>query len=230
MKCRGSPKALELPDCKTRFFTLTASALIMTNANIVTAQPNDGQMSNYNTIEAYIKEQSMLIRQERPSDYDEVYNLVKAAFATVYANGTEPDEQDYLNELRQKDVFIPELSLVVENDSGMLIGQIVLYKTAIVTSHGNLTELLLSPISVHPDYFRRGTARAMVDEALRIAKDMGFRAVFLCGDPTIYKKLGFVPSYQYGIFHKSDNTAEWSMVRELYGGSLNGILGTIDTV
>jgi predicted N-acetyltransferase YhbS len=172
----------------------------------------------------------MKIRQETASDYDEVYRLVKTAFVTSSdSDGTEPD---YLNELRKKDVFIPELSLVAENDDGKLIGQIVLYKTAIVTTCGELSELLLSPISVHPDYFRRGIARLMTEEALRIAGEMGFRAVFLCGDPEIYKKLGFLPSYRYNIFHIDDKskTADWSMVREIYSGALNGISGTVDTV
>ena len=164
----------------------------------------------------------MIIRQETPSDYAEVYRLVKISFATnADDDGTVPD---YLNDLREKETFIPELSLVAEIE-GKLVGQIMLYKTT-------FGELLLSPISVHPDYFRRGIARAMVEEALRIAKGMGFRAVFLCGNPEIYGRLGFVPTYKYNIFHKNDEsqTAEWSMVRELYDGALDGITGIIDTV
>ena len=172
----------------------------------------------------------MKIRQERYCDYSEVYELVKTAFAaSSHSDGTEPD---YLNELRKKNTFIPELSLVVENDDGALVGQIVLCETTIATSHGEQIELLLSPVCVHPDYLRRGIARTMIDEALCIAREMGFRAVFLCGDPEIYKKLGFFPSYRYNIFHKNDKskTAEWSMVRELYSGALDGISGTVDTV
>lgn len=100
----------------------------------------------------------MIIRQEQPADYDEIYELVKKAFATSTNDG----EWDYLNELREKDTFIPELSLVAENDDGKLVGQIVLYKTNITTADRVYTELLLSPISVHPDFFRRGIARAMM--------------------------------------------------------------------
>ena len=70
----------------------------------------------------------------------------------------------------------------------------------------------------------------MVEDALKIAAAMGFRAVFLCGDPEIYGRMGFTPTYRYGIFHKNDKTAGWSIVRELYEGALNGITGTIDTV
>ncbi|MCL2698962.1 MAG: N-acetyltransferase [Defluviitaleaceae bacterium] len=172
----------------------------------------------------------MIIRQEHPSDYDEVYELVKISFATdTHCDGT---EQDYLNGLRDKSTFIPELSLVAEHKTGKLIGQIVLYKTDVVTPDKTLTELVLSPICVHPGHFRRGIARAMIDEALRIAKGMGFRAVFLCGAPEIYGRLGFLPSYRYNIFHKDDasGAAEWSMVQELYAGALGGVSGMVDTI
>jgi predicted N-acetyltransferase YhbS len=169
----------------------------------------------------------MQIRQEKPADYEKVYQLVNISFESNEDNdGTVPD---YLNALRTKSVFIPELSLVAEKD-GAIIGQIVLYKTDITTPQGKHTELLLSPISVHPNYFRQGISRALTEEALSRAKDMGFGAVFLCGDPSFYRKLGFVPTYQHDIFHKTDASAEWSMVRELYNGALNGICGTVDTI
>jgi predicted N-acetyltransferase YhbS len=170
----------------------------------------------------------LTIRQETPADYAEVCELVKTSFAT----NTDDDgtTHEYLNELRMKDTFVPELSLVAEADDGTLVGQIVLYKTVITTDSGELTELVLSPICVHPGYLRRGIARAMVEGVLRIAAEIGFRAVFLCGDPAVYGRLGFVPTKQYGIYHVSDRDAEWSMVRELYGGALDGITGTVDTV
>jgi len=174
----------------------------------------------------------MVIRQEKPSDYEEVYQLVKTSFQAVCPDGTEPDEQDYLNKLREKDVFIPALSLVAEHNNGTLVGQIVLYKTIVSTPQGEQTELLLSPLCVHPDYVRRGIARQMIEKAMGIAKEMGFQAVFLCGEPEIYGRMGFVPSYRYGIFHKEDasKSADWSMVRELYRGALDGVSGVVDTI
>ena len=170
----------------------------------------------------------MTIRQENPSDYDEVYELLKISFAASSNDG----EWDYLNEVRKKDTFIPELSLVTENDDGKIIGQIVLYKMIINTQHKDITELLLSHICVHPDYFRRGIARTMTEEALRIAKKMGYKVVFLCGEPELYKKFGFKPSYEYNIFHITDDSkkAEWCMVRELAEAALEGISGTVNIV
>ena len=171
----------------------------------------------------------MTIRQEKSSDYDEVNELVKISFATN--SDDDGTTHDYLNEIRKKDIFIPELSLIAENE-GDIIGQIVLYKTNITTLNGDITELLLSPICVHPNYFRRGIARKMIEESFLIAKNLGYRAVFLCGDPELYKKFGFKPSFEYGIYHISDGSkkAEWSMVYELVEGALKDISGTIDTV
>ncbi len=166
------------------------------------------------------------IRKETPSDYAEVYELVKAAFAT----STNEGEWDYLNDVRTKDTFIPELSLVAENSEGKVVGQIVLYKTLITTPAGQVTALLLSPISVHPDHFRRGIASAMMREAFGKAKAMGYGSVFLCGEPDFYHKFGFRASYEYGIFHIADKTkrAEWCMALELTKGALGGIHGTVD--
>jgi len=56
----------------------------------------------------------MTIRQEIPKDYDDVYELVKVSFATSsHSDETTPD---YLNQVRARNTFIPELSLVTEND------------------------------------------------------------------------------------------------------------------
>ena len=127
------------------------------------------------------------IRQETSADYNEVSELVRLAFATNDDDdGTVPE---YLEALRKKDAFIPELSLVAE-ENGAIAGQIVLYKTDIETPVGKQTELLLSPLATHPDHFCRGIARTLIDAALALAKGMGFRAVFLCGDPAFYPKDG----------------------------------------
>jgi len=59
---------------------------------------------------------------------------------------------------------------------------------------------------------------------------MGYSAVFLCGNPDFYHKIGFRPTYEFYIFHINDRSkkAEWCMVRELTVGALKNINGTID--
>lgn len=168
------------------------------------------------------------IRQEKQADYDEVYKLVDSAFATT--THYDRTEADYLNAIRSKQVFIPELSLVAELTSGKIVGQIVLYKTWIKAKNELLETLVLSPISVHPDYFRQGIARAMMEKAATIAVELEYSSVFLCGDPHIYQGLGFHPSYSFNIYHKTDAQAEWCMGREFVKGSLDTISGMIDIV
>ena len=63
------------------------------------------------------------IRQEESCDYNAVYQLVKESFLTQ--NHTE--EPDYLNGLRTKAEFIPQLSLVAETEDGIIVGQIALH-------------------------------------------------------------------------------------------------------
>lgn len=172
----------------------------------------------------------MRIRQETSDDYLEIYKMVKKSFATT--SDCDGDEQDYLNELREKDSFIPELSLVAETDSGELIGQIVLSKMEIKTKKTTLSELLLSPISVHPNYFRKGIARALIERSIIEAKQLGYSAIFLCGNPNLYSRIGFRPTYEYGIFHinDKDKKAIWCMVREIQNDFLKDIEGFVDIV
>jgi predicted N-acetyltransferase YhbS len=170
------------------------------------------------------------IRQERPSDYDEVNELVKLSFATN--SDDDGTTHEYLNQIRKKDTFIPELSLIAEDEKGKIIGQIVLYRTTIKTQNKNIIELLLSPICVHPEYFRKGIARLMIEKSFQNAIKKGYKAIFLCGDPKIYRKFGFKPSFEYNIYHISDKNrnAEWCMAYELAENALKGVIGTVDIV
>lgn len=165
------------------------------------------------------------IRQELSSDYNEVGRLVEAAFAVAsHSDGTEAAYQ-----VRTKDTFVPDLSFVAESD-GKIVGQIVLYETLIITQSHQIKVLVLSPISIHPAYFRRGIARSMIEHALERAAELGYLAVFLCGEPKIYHNLGFSPSYEFGIYHKNNPTAEWCMGCELFPDALANIHGMIDIV
>ncbi|QQO08743.1 GNAT family N-acetyltransferase [Breznakiella homolactica] len=168
------------------------------------------------------------IRKEEPKDYPEVRRLVTAAFATVeYGDGT---EAHYLDSLREKPTFIPELSLVAETGDKTIAGQIVLCKTEVAAADGMITTLVLSPLSVRPEYFRRGIARSLMERAFGIARELGYTSVFLCGEPEIYHGLGFVPSYTFGIHHRKDPKADWCLARELVPGALETIQGIIDIV
>ena len=61
----------------------------------------------------------MLIRKETPKDYEDIYKIVKKAFASAeHADG---NEQDLVNALRTSKAYIPDLSLVADAD-GKIVG------------------------------------------------------------------------------------------------------------
>ena len=174
------------------------------------------------------KELKYTIRRESPADYEEVYKMVKEAFLTdVSSDGS---EADYLTKIRNEATFIPELSFVAKTDSNKTIGQIVLYKTFIKTNDGDIESLVLSPLSVDVGYFGKGVARMLIDFSLQQAQKMGYKSVFLCGNPRLYQKFGFYPSFTFNIFHKDDHEAQWCMAKELIPGSLDNVSGIIDIV
>lgn len=104
----------------------------------------------------------MHIRQERKEDYPEIYRLVKEAFATAqHADG---NEQDLVEALRKGSAYLPELALVAE-EAGLLAGHIMLTRAAV----GGAPVLVLAPLSVRPEFQRRGVGTALMERAHEIA-------------------------------------------------------------
>lgn len=68
----------------------------------------------------------------------------------------------------------------------------------------------------------------LVECALNKARNMGYGAVFLGGNPNLYPRFGFEPSSIYGIYH--ENREKWGdegyMVCVLKEGALDGVTGT----
>lgn len=62
----------------------------------------------------------------------------------------------------------------------------------------------LGPIGVLPEYQNRGIGALLLDRSKVIAKELGYKAIVLCGDPDYYRRHGFVPAEQY-LIRNSDN-------------------------
>lgn len=169
------------------------------------------------------------IRPEMPDEHENVNELVREAFTHSYGENTAAEILKYFTEVRKKDVFIPELSLVALLEDGKMAGQITLYETDIVTDSGKVTQLVLSQCAVLPGHRNCGIMREMVTFALSRAKEMGYVAVFLGGPGNLYSKFGFEPSYRYGIHHEKSEEIkgykEGYMVCVLVPGALDGITG-----
>ena len=132
------------------------------------------------------------IRRENEKDYDVIYDVVKTAFSK--ASHCDGNEQDLVNNLRKGSAYIPELSLVA-NDNDKIVGYIMFTKINI----GENEEIALAPLAVLPEYQRQGIGSLLVKEGHRIAKELGYNYSVVLGSENYYPKFGYVPAKVYGI-------------------------------
>ncbi len=166
----------------------------------------------------------MIIRQEKPEDFQSIYFLVKTAFQTAkVSNGA---EQDFVKKLRASSNYIPELALVTEQDA-KLVAHIMLTKTYVATDGSKFEALLLAPLCVALEYRKHGIGSRLVTKSFESAKNLGYRAVFVVGDPAFYGRFGFKSSALFGIKHIPLIPEQYVMVYELSPDALTGIAGNV---
>ncbi|MCQ2189928.1 MAG: N-acetyltransferase [Paludibacteraceae bacterium] len=172
----------------------------------------------------------MNIRLEQPNDYREVENLTREAFWNVYAPGCV--EHYVLNQYRSNPDFIPELDFVMEED-GKIIGHVMFSKAEIVKEDGSILQAwTFGPISIHPDYKRKGYGLKLLKYALEKAKALGIGVICMEGNIDFYKHAGFVVASTLGIHYHAepkDSEVPYFLAQELIPSYLNGIEGTYHT-
>lgn len=131
------------------------------------------------------------IRRETEHDYPNIKAVNDEAF-----NGTA--ESDLIEKLRKKEDFLPELSLVAE-DEGKIIGHILFFPVSIKTKDGECVSLSLAPMAVLPDRQKKGVGAKLIKEGFKRAKEMGYKSVVVLGYPEYYKKFGFKPADNWGL-------------------------------
>ena len=165
-----------------------------------------------------------IIRLETSKDYTEVEHLVRESFWNVYRPGCL--EHYVLHQFRDRDIFIPELDLVLEKD-GEIIGHVMYVRSVIHSDDGRIIPIMtFGPISIAPDWKRKGYGTILLQYSMEKARQMGAGAIAITGDLAVYGKSGFVTGKSKGIRYADDPEAEYFLVKELEPGFLDGISGT----
>jgi putative acetyltransferase len=153
------------------------------------------------------------IRPEQPSDYDEIDELVRAAF-------DQDDEVALVRKIRTLDTYVPELALVA-TDNDQIIGHIML-------SYAKLDDgrvLQLAPLAVRPDRQHEGIGDSLTRVALRMADEKKEPLVLVLGHPEYYPRFGFESARDKGIVSSIEGVPDeaW-MVKTLsaYDPALTG--------
>lgn len=174
--------------------------------------------------------QDCIIRRASSRDRRATENLTREAFWNVYRPGC--TEHYILHVLRRDPAFVPELDFVMETD-GKIIGQIVFVRAEIVSDDGRkIPVMTFGPISISPEFRRRGFGLRLLNFALEKAAEAGAGAVFIEGDAAFYGNAGFSEAKNFGIGHDDEPRGAdlpFFLAKELVPGFLRGISGTYRT-
>jgi putative acetyltransferase len=166
------------------------------------------------------EQMNYVIRSEEKADYRIVEELTKKAFWNIHAPGC--NEHYLVHTMRSHPDFINELDYVIEKD-GIIIGNIMYAKTKLIDQDNNeKTILSFGPISVHPDYQRRGYGKALIEYTFTKAIEMKYEAVAIFGNPSNYVNRGFNSCRKYNVAVSEGVYPTALLVKELKEESLNG--------
>ena len=128
------------------------------------------------------------IRPEAHADREAIRRVNELAFAG-------PSEADLIDALRGSEAWVPELSLVADDDTG-IVGH-VLFSLVQLDSGPQL--LSLGPMAVAPDRQRGGVGTALIQDGLERARRTKYPLVVVLGHPEYYPRFGFRMARSLGI-------------------------------
>jgi putative acetyltransferase len=124
------------------------------------------------------------IRKETAADVADIEAVTAAAF--LHAPHTSHTEQFIVEALR--DAGQLTVSLVADAE-GIVVGHVAISPISI--SDGAIGWYGLGPISVAPEYQRRGIGSWLMREALRVLREHGAAGCVVLGEPRYYGRFGF---------------------------------------
>jgi putative acetyltransferase len=126
----------------------------------------------------------MMIREEQPADRMAIRSVVMAAFERE----AEADLVDWLREGGDSTISL------VAQENGAVVGHVLFSRMS-----APFRALGLAPVAVSPEWQRAGIGGALIRAGLERAREEGWEAVFVLGDPAYYRRFGFEPSLAQGF-------------------------------
>lgn len=162
----------------------------------------------------------ILIRNERETDYQKVEEITRKAFWNLYIPGC---VEHYLaHVMRCHADFLPELDFVIEI-GGQVIGNIMYTKAKLIDECGEEKEILtFGPVSISPEYQRKGYGKRMMEYSFERAAALGYDTIVIFGNPGNYVGRGFKSCKKYNICVEDGTFPAAMMAKELKPGALDG--------
>jgi putative acetyltransferase len=163
---------------------------------------------------------NVIIRNETDEDYRVVEEITREAFWNLYLPGC--NEHYLVHKMRNHTDFLKELDFVAEYN-GKIVGNIMYTKAWLIDEIGKEMDIFsFGPISVLPEYQRKGIGSALIKHTKNIAINNGIKAIVILGDPHNYCKHGFKSSKDLNISDINGNYPYGMLALELEEGVLAG--------
>lgn len=165
----------------------------------------------------------VIIRETEKEEFPRTEYLTREAFWNLYKPGC--DEHLVLHKLRKSMSYISWLDCVAvfENE---IIGHIVSTKAKVADFLNTEHEILcVGPLSVLPEFQKKGVGSQLLNESILAAKELGFPGMILFGNPDYYHRFGFRNAGEYGITTKDGQNFEPFMALEFQKNGLAPVKG-----
>ena len=171
-----------------------------------------------------------IIKSAAEGYLEESLDLVERVFTESEGEESGKLVRSLVEEIRSKRFYLPELDLVMVDEENHVIGYAMFSRFHL---EGKYEEqlLLLSPVAVKTELQRQHISKDLIEAGFEKAKEMGYEAVMVEGNPRNYNARGFKTSYPYGIVAGPNiglPAVECLMVKELVSGALDNIKGMVD--
>lgn len=156
--------------------------------------------------------------------------LVETVFTESEGKESGKKVRSLVEEIRGKRFYLPELDLIMVDEANNVIGY-ALFSRFYLDGKYEKELLLLTPVAVKTELQRQHISKELIEFGFERAKEMGYKAVIVEGNPRNYNPRGFETSCNYGIIAGESvhlPSAECLMVKELQDGALQDIKGTVD--
>ncbi|MBQ9901902.1 MAG: N-acetyltransferase [Clostridia bacterium] len=137
---------------------------------------------------------------------------------------------DLIEEIRSMSTYVPELELIMADENDEVIGYAMFSRFHLGGKYMDEL-LLLSPVAVKTELQRQHISKELIGYGFEKAKEIGFKAVIVEGNPQNYRSRGFKTSADYGIVAGESvglPAVECMMVKELCENARDHISGVVE--
>lgn len=153
------------------------------------------------------------IRQELPSDIGAVNALLDAGFGADRRSRT-------VYRLRRGPAAEGLSFVAADPVSDEPLATIRFWEVALGE---RASAVLLGPLAVHNELRGQGLGRALVSHGLTMARDQGWDACVVSGEPSYYAPYGFIDGSAHGLMMPGPLKAGWLQLKPFADGVIEGL-------